>query len=339
MRPFEYIEAETIEEAVRLCRTMPGESRLIAGGTDLLTEIKEGVISPRRLIGLGRLPSLQGVQETEDGLSIGAMTTISEIAIHPVIRAEFTALSEAAAGLATPQIRNLGTLGGNLNQRPRCWYYRNPLTVCLKKGGDHCHALAGETKYLCVTGGAGCYSVHPSDTAVALLALDALIGVAGPAGIRILPVDQYFAGPGRDVTRENILVPGELVTRIYLQRPAETGLRESSRSSVYLKSGEREGGDFALASVAAVLSLSGSSIRHMPVVLGGVAPVPYRAFRVEAYLRGKPVGEVDAAFAASLALPNANPLADNGYKVPLATSLVKRAIVRLLATKAQSTVL
>ncbi|MFB3119273.1 MAG: xanthine dehydrogenase family protein subunit M, partial [Stenotrophomonas maltophilia] len=210
-----------------------------------------------------------------------------------------------------------------------------PLTVCLKKGGDHCHALAGETKFLCVTGGSGCYSVHPSDTAVALLALDALVEVAGRGRMRILPVEQYFAGPSVDVTRENILARDELVTRVYLQRPAEDSLRESGRSSLYLKTGERAGGDFALVSVAAVLILNGPSIRRMPVVLGGVAPVPYRAFQVEAYLRGRPVGEVDAVFAASLALPNANPLADNGYKITLATNLVKRAITRLLAPESQ----
>ena len=330
MRPFELIEAKSIEEAVKLCSAEPGESRLIAGGTDLLTEIKEGVVAPQRLIGLRSIPGLHQIRETEDGLSLGAMATIADIARHPVVRAQYTALSEAASSLATPQIRNLGTLGGNLNQRPRCWYYRNPLTVCLKKGGDRCYALAGETKDLCITGGDRCYIVHPSDTAVALLALDALIEVAGPAGLRILPIDRYFTGPSRDVKRENILATRELVTRVYLQRPMESGIREIGHSSLYLKAREREGGDFALASVAAVLSLDGPSIRRMTMVLGGVAPVPYRAQQVEAYLRGRPAAEVDPEYAASLTLPGAAPFANNSHKIILASNLVKRAIIRLL---------
>ena len=303
---------------------------LAGGGTDLFTEIKEGVVAPSRVIGLGVIPALQGIQEADEGLSIGAVATIVEIAGHPIIRSQYTALSEAAAGIATPQIRNLGTLGGNLNQRPRCWYYRNPLTLCLKKGGDRCYALVGENEYLCVTGGDRCYIVHPSDTAVPLVALDALIEIAGPAGRRILPIDQYFAGPGRDVTRENILGPGELVTRVYLQRPLESGSPGNGRTSLYLKASEREGGDFALASVAAVLDLDGRTIRRMAVVLGGVAPVPYRAHLVEGYLRGKLVSEVDAVDAADLTLADASPMTDNRYKVALASNLVKRAISRLL---------
>ena len=330
MRPFEYLEPGSIEEAVKLCMAEPDGTVIIAGGTDLLTEIKEGVAGPRRLVSLGAIPGLQGIREAEDGVSIGAMTTIAEIADHPVIRAEYAALSQAAAGLATPQIRNLGTLGGNLNQRPRCWYYRHPLTVCLKKGGDRCYALAGDSRYLCVTGGEGCYIVHPSDTAVALTALDALIEIAAPSGLRILPIEQFFAGPGRDVTRENVLRTGELVTRVILQRPLDSAAPESTRISLYLKATEREGGDFALASVAIVWSVSGNSIRHVSLVLGGVAPIPNRARQVEQYLRNRPVAEVDPAYAASLTLPQAVPMPDNAYKVVLATNLVKRAIGQLL---------
>ena len=331
MRPFEYVQAGTIEEAVALCSADPGGSMLLAGGTDLLTEIKEGVARPRRLIGLEGIAELHGIRETDDGLTLGAMATIAEIASHPVIRSKYTTLSEAAAGLATPQIRNLGTLGGNLTQRPRCWYFRNPQTVCLKKGGDRCYALTGETPYLCVTGGDGCYIAHPSDTAVALVALDALIEIAGKSGLRILPIDRFFAGPGRDVMRENILGPGELVTRVYLQTPLDSSTPQRG-SSLYLKARERGGGDFAMASVAAVLSWEGASVRHISVVLGGVAPVPYRAQRVEEYLRGRRAAEVDPVHAASLTLPGATPLAHNGHKVVLACNLVKQAIRRLLVS-------
>ena len=351
MHPFEYVEVKSIDEAVALLSAQPGDTRLIAGGTDLLSEIKEGVVTPPQLVGLADIPELSLITVTDAGLSIGAMTTIAEVAAHPVVRASYAALAEAAAGLATPQIRNVGTLGGNLCQRPRCWYYRHPLTNCLKKGGDRCFALAGNSKYLCVTGGERCYIVHPSDTAVALTALDAALEIAGPTGLRTVPIEQFFIGPGQDVIRENILAPGELVTRVYLPKPLPSvplPVREGVspdqgeaaelpflrgkglRRSLYLKAREREAGDFALVSVAAVVSLEDSTIRHAAVVLGGVAPTPYRAQPVEDYLRGKPIAEVDPAVAGSIALPDARPMTDNSYKVVLAANLVKRAVTRLL---------
>jgi xanthine dehydrogenase YagS FAD-binding subunit len=181
LQPFEYIAAQSVDEAVALLSARPGSARIVAGGTDLLSEIKEGVVTPVQLVSLSQIAALNGINETAEGLTIGAMTAIAEVAAHPVVCSRYTALAEAAAGLATPQIRNVGTLGGNLNQRPRCWYYRHPLTRCLKKGGDHCYALAGNSKYLCVTGSDRCYIVHPSDTAVALSALEARIEIAGPA--------------------------------------------------------------------------------------------------------------------------------------------------------------
>ena len=336
MQPFEHIRAKTIDEAVKLCAGSPGQNRFIAGGTDFLTEIKEGVISPQRIVDLGGIPELRGIRETEEALAIGAMATISDIASHPGIRRRYAALSEAAAGLATPQIRNIGTLGGNLNQRPRCWFYRNPLTVCLKKGGDQCYALSGHSDHLCVIGGGGCYIAHPSDTAVALVMLEALIEIAGPSGMRILPIEQYFAGPDINVTKENILSPGELVTRVYLQSPVDSGPLIEEFSSIYLKGTERQGGDFAVASVAASLTLDGQTIRHMPVVLGGVAPVPFRARRVEEYLRGRLLADVDPVHAAGLALASASPMAGNSHKVTVATNLTKQAIIRLFKNGARS---
>lgn len=332
MHPFEYVEAKSINEAVALLSAQPGDSQVIAGGTDLLSEIKEGVVRPHQLVDLTGIPELSGITETADGLTIGAMTTIAEIAAHPTIRANYTALAEAAAALATPQIRNVGTLGGNLNQRPRCWYYRHPLILCLKKGGDRCYALAGHSRYLCVTGGEGCYIVHPSDTAVALAALDASVEIAGPTDFRTVPIEQFFVRPGQDVTRENVLTPGELVTRVHLPKLARPELVGGQQRSLYLKAREREAGDFALVSVAAMVTLHDGSIRHVAVVLGGVAPVPYRAQQVEQYLRGKRTKEVDPAYAGSLALPDARPMADNGYKVVLAANLLKRAIKQLFGS-------
>ncbi|MBM3942395.1 MAG: xanthine dehydrogenase family protein subunit M [SAR202 cluster bacterium] len=356
MQPFEFVEPRTIDEAVALLSAQPeSEVRIIAGASDLLSEIKEGVIAPRRLVSLGGIPELRGIQATAEGLRLGAMTTITEIAQHPAIVSRYASLAQAAQGLATWQIRNVGTLGGNLAQRPRCWYYRHPLAVCLKKGGDRCYALAGVSKHLCVTGGDRCYIVHPSDTAVALSVFDAQVEIAGPSGSRSVALGDFFAGPGRDLTRENILEPGELVTGVVVvqippgplyQRgeanntplPQRHALSTAERGgggisevrSLYLKARERETGDFALVSVALALELEGGIVRQARCALGGVAPVPYRAHEVEEYLQDKRVSGADAVHAGSLALSHPRPMAGNGYKVPLARNLVKRAVAELL---------
>ncbi len=320
--PFDYIEAHSIQKAVALL----GEPGTVAmgGGTDLLPQVRDGVVAAGRLVGLAAIPELAAIEETADGgLSIGAAATIADVASHPLVR-RHAALAEAAGGLATPQIRNEGTIGGNLAQRPRCWYYRSPLIPCLKKGGDRCYALAGNTRLLCVTGGDRCYIVHPSDTAVALSALDARIEIIGPNGRREVVISEFFAGPGKDLLRENVLEPDEVIARIVL--PADPPDR-----SVYLKVRERESGDFALVSVAVALTLNDvGTIVKVRIALGGVAPVPYRAAEVEEYLTGRRAAEVDATQAASLVLPNATPLPQNGYKLLMARNIVQRGLAALL---------
>ena len=328
MPPFHYTEAQSVDEAVALL-SEPG-SAAMGGGTDLLPQVKDGVVVTDQVIGLAAIPGMTAIAETGEGLMIGAAATVADVAAHSVVRRRYAALAEAAGGLATPQIRNEGTIGGNLNQRPRCWYYRSPLIPCLKKGGDRCYALSGNTRLLCVTGGDRCYIVHPSDTAVALTALEASVEIAGPSGVRELAIGEFFAGPGRDMLRENVLEPGELLTRVVI--PADAPQR-----SVYLKVREREAGDFALVSVAAALSLDGDGagavVSKVRIALGGVAPVPYRAAEVEDYLTGKAVADVNLAEAASLALPNATPLPQNGYKVPMARNIVRRALTQLLENR------
>ncbi len=325
MPPFDYTEPKSLDEAVALL-SQPGAVAM-GGGSDLLPQVNDGVVAADQLIGLAAIPGMSAIAEVADGLTIGAAATIADVAAHPIVRRRYAALAEAAGGLATPQIRNEGTIGGNLNQRPRCWYYRSPLVPCLKKGGDRCYALAGNTRLLCVTGGDRCYIVHPSDTAVALTALDARVEIAGPSGQRELPIGEFFAGPGRDMLRENVLEPGELVTRILLPNDAP-------ERSVYLKVREREAGDFALVSVAAALSLDGdgpnATIRQARVALGGVAPIPLRATEVEGQLVGRPIADIVPAEAAALALPNATPLPQNGYKLPMARNTIKRALTLLL---------
>ena len=344
MRPFKFLQPGSLDEAVDLLSQSQGNSRLIGGGSDLLDEIKDGLISPDSIISLSGLPGLAGITATEQGLRIGAMATIADVGNHPHVAKVYPALAQAAAGLATPQIRNVGTLGGNLNQRPRCWYYRNPLTHCLKKGGDKCLALAGNSKYLCITGGDRCFIVHPSDTAVALTALEASVDLVGPAGLRTAPLEEYFVGPGTNLLRENVLREDEILTSVNIPHPAGVASGGSSpghgteHRSCYLKAGERESGDFALVSVAVAITLSGvdraaanrgAYITKAAIVMGGVAPVPYRAVEVEGYLRDRSIDEIDATHAAGLALTTARPMADNGYKVTLARNLVRRAVNQL----------
>ena len=302
----------------------------VAGGTDLLSEIRDGTASPSALVALDSITDggLAGITGTADGgVRIGALTTIADIAADGGIRVRYAAFSQAAAGLATPQVRNLGTLGGNLNQRPRCWYYRHPLTVCLKRGGDRCFAVQGVGKYLCVTGGDRCFIVHPSDTAVALTALGASVSIASTEGERAIPISRYFVGPEADLTRENILRPGELLTAVNLPPPPE------GQRSVYLKARERESGDFALVSIAAVLTINDGMIVDASVALGGVAPTPYRAAGTEEYLRGRTAAQVVPGDAGAAAIANPRPLPDNAYKIPMAANLTARAVANLLAAE------
>lgn len=324
---FELLQPTSLAEACALLAAAPNDAVPIAGGTDLLSEIRDGTAAPSTLVALDRIAdaNLAGITDTPDGgLRIGALTTIADIATHEGIRNHYVALTQAAAGLATPQVRNLGTLGGNLNQRPRCWYYRHPLTVCLKRGGDRCYAVQGVGKYLCVTGGDRCFIVHPSDTAVALAALGASVTIASPSLERTVAIADFFVGPDVDLTRENILQPGELLTSVTLPPPS-VGQR-----SIYLKARERESGDFALVSVAAALTVVDSVIVSASVVLGGVAPTPHRACGTEAYLLGRAVGDVSPADAGAVAIADPRPLPDNAYKIPMASNLTARAVANLL---------
>lgn len=324
---FRLAQPTSLAEACALLSDEP-DSVPVAGGTDLLSEIRDGTTWPALLVALDSIvdAGMVGITDTADGgLHIGALTTIADIAAHEAIRERYNAFGQAAAGLATPQVRNLGTLGGNLNQRPRCWYYRHPLTVCLKRGGDRCFAVQGVGKYLCITGGDRCFIVHPSDTAVALAALGASVAIASPSGQREVSMEDYFVGPDVDMMRENILQPGELLTAVTLPRALE------GQRSIYLKARERESGDFALVSVAAVLTVVDGVVADASVVLGGVAPTPYRATGTEEYLRGRAMGEIDTAEAGAVAIADPRPLPDNAYKVPMAANLTNRAIARLVA--------
>src|SRR5919109_5121620 len=262
MRPFEFVEPTTLAEVVRLLQVGAGQVRPIAGGSDLLGELKDDVVHYEHLVSLAALAELRAIHQDDTGLRLGALVTIAQLEYEPRLQGPYHLLAEAARGVATPEIRNQGTLGGNLCQRPRCLYYRHALTPCLKKGSTECPALESPYQaYLSIMGGHGCFSVHASDLAPPLLALEAQVTLTGPGGARTLPLAQFFAGPERDVRRENVLTDDEIITVVTVPAPV------AHWRGTYLKARERTAGDFPLVSVAAGYALEDGAIRHVRLVL------------------------------------------------------------------------
>jgi xanthine dehydrogenase YagS FAD-binding subunit len=326
LHSFEFIQPRSLQEASRLLAGDPGHTRPIAGGTDLLSELKDGLLRPHRLVSLASLKPLQGISHNNGSFRLGASTTIDQIAQNKELGQAYPLIPQAASVTATPQIRNTGTLGGNLCQRPRCWYYRHPLFPCLKKGGKVCYAVNGYNKNLAILGGAGCYIVHPSDLAPALIAAGAAVQIYGPSGERAMPLEDFFVGPRHHMTQEHVLNPGEFVSAVHLPKWI------SNSRSLYLKARERQGEDFAMASVAALVVLDGDSVVHSRIVLGGVAPTPYRAQRCENALSVQRLSDIDIERVADLVPSGARPLSQNQYKVTLIANLVRRAMETLLKT-------
>ncbi|HSK10239.1 MAG TPA: FAD binding domain-containing protein, partial [Vicinamibacterales bacterium] len=240
----------------------------------------------------------------------------------PLINERYTVLAQAARAVASPQLRNQGTIGGNICQKPRCWYYRGDFH-CLRKGGDACFAVNGENQYHCIFGGDGCFIVHPSDTAPALTALEARVRVAGPGGSRVVPIGSFFVLPSKDVARETVLERNEIVTEILLP-PAEQGLRSS-----YRKVRGRGAWDFALAGVALALLVRGGTVERARVVLAGAAPVPWRSQAAEQALVGKGLTPAVAAAAADAAMQGAEPLEKNGYKIAMFKGAITESLLAL----------
>jgi xanthine dehydrogenase YagS FAD-binding subunit len=327
VRPFTFVEPSSLDEVIRLLAAGQPQTRLIAGGSDLLGELKDEVVSYERLVSLAGIEELRHIQEESGGLRLGALVTVSQLESEPRLQGPYRILAEAARSVATPEIRIQGTLGGNLCQRPRCLYYRQALTPCLKKGGADCPAHDSPYQaYLSVMGGHGCYSVHASDLAPPLLALDAQVSLVGPSGARTLPLEQFFAGPEQDVRRENVLAPDEVLTAVTLPAtlPAWQG--------TYLKARERTAGDFPVVSVAVGYALNAGRIRQARLVLGGVAPIPWHSPAAEAVLADQAPSPALAARAAAAAFADAKPLSHNGFKVEIGGALVERAILAVAST-------
>lgn len=293
-----------------------GQALIHGGGTDLLGCLRDGALTGDRVVSLGAVEELRGISDGANGeLRIGAMTTLNVVTTDPAVRSRYHALADAAAVVASPQLRNQGTIAGNLCQKPRCWYYRGDFH-CLRKGGEQCFAYQGESHYHCILGGDMCYIVHPSDTAPALVALGAVARIAGSTGERSLAVERLHVPPSDDPQRETYLEPDEVITEIMLPRP-EPGLRSS-----YRKVRARASWDFALAGVALALVFDGDTVRQANVVLSGVAPVPWRAAAAEQELTGHPLTADAISRAAEAAVADADPLAHNAYKVPLVKGLL-----------------
>src|SRR5688572_4202008 len=287
--------------------------------------MKDYTSRPARLVNLKHIRGLDRITLNARGLTIGALVTLTQLEEHAGVRKSFPGLAEAAQSIATPQIRNLGTVGGNLCQRPRCWYFRLEEVVCLKKGGSECYAATGENKYNAIFGGGPSFIVHPSDLAPMLLALGARVTVRGAAGRRVIPLDKFFTLPSEgNIRRENVLENDDLITDIFVPASA------LAARSTYLKFKERESLDFALAAVAVAMRLApNGTVFDVRIVLGGVAPIPWRAPAAEKFLTGKRLNADVLTEAAKMALNDAQPLEKNAYKVPLTQTLVRRALAKV----------
>jgi len=318
MHAFAYQSAESLSDAVR--QLSDAGAAPLGGGTDLLVLIDEGLAQPDVLVDLRRLPRGRGVTVEPDGVvRIGAATRVSELADHALIRERFPALAQACEAVGTPALRNMGTIGGNLCQRPRCWYFRRNVP-CHKNGGDSCPAVDGENQYLAILGGGPCYIVHPSDPAVALTALEARVEITGPGGTRWVDIADFYVLPRERVGHETVLERGEFVTAVSLPPDAAGGAQR------YYKLMQRGAWDFALVSLAAVKRRNGD----VRLVLGGVAPRPWRVTSsVEEDVSSGGLDDDAVEILAERALIDAAPLSKNGYKVQLAASLLRRAMGEL----------
>ena len=325
MKSFAYVNATGEKEAVAALGPDRGKILPLAGGMDLLAMMKDYIAQPERLVNVKGLD--RTIARTPDGgLRIGSAVTLTQLADHPDARRMYPALTEAAAEVGTPQIRNVGTVGGNINQRPRCWYFRNEEFACLKKGGSRCFAVDGENQYHAIFGDGPCHIVHPSSLAVPAVALGAKFRVVGPAGERLVEAADYFQMPDRNLFGETVLTPNELMTHVLL--PAPGGARTATYEVRF-----KQSHDWPLAFASVALSMSGDTVRAARIVMGAVAPIPWRSPAAEAALAGKRATEEAAMTAADAAVQGAKPMTSNGYKVQIARTAVKRAIMKAAGLK------
>ena len=316
----DHFNVETIDEALSIIKEADGLAKVVGGGTDLIRMLKNKVIEPKILINLKKIRELKYIRETDDGLFIGALTTLKEVISSPIIRKKYPIIVEAAYTVASPQIRNMGTVAGNLCQEVQCWYYRRSPILgksfhCWRKGGKICFAIKGESVYHGILGCNKCFASLPSDLAPALAALDSMVEIISLNGEKSIDIASLYTPLGITLTQD------EIITSIYVPLP-----KPSTRQR-FLKFRDRKTIDFAISSVATVLSTANGSVSNARVVLGGVSPVPYRATEAEDILTGQKITENLANQAAKAAVSKAKPLKDNAYKIAITEALVKRALL------------
>ncbi len=319
MNSFSLADCTTVEAALS---QLKDGAAVKAGGVDLLDRMKNGTDTPTRLVNIRNIPSLRGIQVTQQGLTIGPLTTLTEVSDHPIVRAQYAVLSDACGHAATPHIRNMATLGGNLLQRLQCWYFRSAEFECLRKGKEICFAFSGLNQYHAIMDYGGCPSVAPSSGAVALLALDANLELTSAAkGKRLVPIREFYVHPDANPQRYNVMGPDELLTAIYVPKPA-AGTR-----SAYQKYGEKESNDWAIADAGIVLEMDGNLCRHAVVTMGAASPVVRRSPEAEAVLTGKTITPELARAAGQASMHGAMPLSMNAYKVQLFPVAIYRTVL------------
>lgn len=326
MEAFEYARPRTLKEAVSLLGSHWGEAEVLAGGTDLLPLLKSYVVKPRRVVDIKGIEELHGIRAGRGEVRIGALVTLQELLDHEAIRREFPALITAAEGVHSMQIRNRGTVGGDLCQRPRCWYFRSGFGLLARDPSGRSLVPDGDNRYHAILGNGGpAYFVNPSSLAPALVALDARVRLVGARGERTLPVAAFHRAPQGEGERENVLEPNEIVAEVLIPGDARR-----LRNATY-EVRQREALDWPLATASVALRVEGGVVRDARVVLGQVAPVPWRAREAEGVLRGQPLGEPTAERAGEAAVRGAKSLTRNGYKVQLARVAVTRALLAVAA--------
>lgn len=337
MNKFSWYEAKSVEDALEQVNATvsqelykaKGDSAIFkSGGVDVLDWVKEGLLKPQKIINIRTIPGLDRiVLDPKEGLRIGSNVTLAEMASDPKIKEQYFALHQAVNHAATPQLRNMSTLGGNLAQRNRCWYFRSAEHKCFRKSGDRCfarHSETGENENHAIIDNGSCVSVHASSIATALMAFNASVVIVGPDGKkRAVLMDDFFVTAAKDIAMENILKPKEIITEVIVPEPSK------NTKSYYIKQVARESYDWSLGDVAVVMETSGNKCKSASIVLGAAAPVPYRSVQAQQAMEKNEINEVNASAAAEAAMSVARPLSKNGYKVPLFKSIIRQAILEM----------
>ncbi len=324
MKSFKMALPRSVEDAVKSCGSDFQKNLLLAGGTDLLAEIKEGVEDPETVVNLKPISGLRGIRRTDRGLEIGALTTLAEVAEHPEVQKGWPALVATIGRTATPNVRNIGSLGGNLCQRVRCWYYRDETYSCLKKGGDQCYAQQGENEFHSIFDNGLCAAVHPSNSAPVLIAYGAQFDVTGAKGQSTMAAEDFFVSPTLNVTRENVLKPGDVLTTVILPHGSEKG------QCAYVETREKQSFDWATCGSTVNLVVDGNRVKEARIVLSAVAPTPMRRRDLERKIAGKELTDTLIAEVCKAATTGARPLEQNKHKLVLVRATLRRALVAAL---------